>query len=124
MNVLINCIAVGAGGFMGSVWRYLMGRIPFLNKWSIPFHTLTVNIMGAIFIGMIVKCADSWGATDSAAVLFLKVGLCGGFTTFSTFSLEALGLLQSGRWLLFGLYAVLSLVLCIGGVMIGKWLVS
>lgn len=124
MHMLINCLAVGAGGFIGSVFRYLIGLIPFLNKWEIPFHTLIINAIGAIVIGMAVRYADSCDTANTAAVLFLKVGLCGGFTTFSTFSLESLELLQNGKWLLFGLYAALSLTLCIAGVWAGKSLAS
>ena len=122
--MLINCLAVGAGGFIGSVFRYLVGLIPFLNKSEIPFQTLAVNVIGAVMIGMIVQVAESYGNLNGPWLLFLKLGLCGGFTTFSTFSLEALGLLQSGRALMFGIYVVASLVLCIGGVFAGKMLVS
>lgn len=122
--MLINCLAVGAGGFIGSVFRYLVGLIPFLNKSVIPFQTLAVNVIGAVMIGMIVQAAESYGNLNGPWLLFLKVGICGGFTTFSTFSLEALGLLQSGRELMFGIYMAASLMLCIGGVFAGKLLVS
>lgn len=122
--MLINCLAVGAGGFIGSLFRYLVGLIPFLNKSEIPFQTLAVNVIGAVMIGMIVQAAESYGNLNGSWLLFLKVGICGGFTTFSTFSLEALGLLQSGRALMFGIYVAASLVLCIGGVFAGKMLVS
>lgn len=122
--MLINCLAVGAGGFIGSVFRYLVGLIPFLNKSDIPFQTLAVNVIGAVMIGMIVQVAESYGNLNGPWLLFLKVGICGGFTTFSTFSLEALGLLQSGRELMFGIYMAASLMLCIGGVFAGKMLVS
>ena len=122
--MLINCLAVGAGGFIGSVFRYLVGLIPFLNKSEIPFQTLAVNVIGAVMIGMIVQAAESYGEPNGPWLLFLKVGICGGFTTFSTFSLEAMGLLQSGRALMFGIYVAASLVLCIGGVFAGKVLVS
>lgn len=122
--MLINCLAVGAGGFIGSVFRYLIGLIPFLNKGAIPFQTLLVNVLGAVFIGMIVKASESCGSLNETTVLFLKVGICGGFTTFSTFSLEALGLLESGRGAAFAVYVTASLLLCIGGVFAGKWIVS
>lgn len=122
--MLINCLAAGAGGFIGSVFRYLVGLIPFLHKSEIPFQTLIVNVIGAVMIGMIVQAAESHGNPDGAWLVFLKVGICGGFTTFSTFSLEALGLLQSGRELMFVIYVAASLVLCIGGVFVGKMLIS
>ncbi len=122
--MLLKCLAVGAGGFIGSVFRYLVGLIPFLSKSEIPFQTLAVNVVGAVLIGMIVQSADTYGNISEQWMLFLKVGICGGFTTFSTFSLEALGLMQSGRMLLFGVYAAVSLALCIAGVYAGKMLVS
>lgn len=120
--MFLNCIAVGAGGFLGAVSRYLMGMIPFLQKDSLPYHTLLINVLGAILIGMIVKTADSTELLSPAAVLFLKVGVCGGFTTFSTFSLESLDLLESGRPAAFAVYALASVALCVAGVLGGKWL--
>ena len=84
--MLINCLAVGSGGFIGSVLRYLVGCIPVLTKGSVPFHTLLVNVLGAIFIGLIVGCSEKYISVDGELMLFLKVGLCGGFTTFSTFA--------------------------------------
>ena len=120
--MLLNCAAVGAGGFVGAVLRYLMGLIPFLQRGSLPYHTLLINVLGAILIGMIVKTADSTELLSPAAVLFLKVGVCGGFTTFSTFSLESLDLLQSGRPAAFAVYAIASVVLCVAGVLGGKWI--
>ena len=60
------------------------------------------------------------GALSREAVLFLKVGLCGGFTTFSTFSLETLGLIEGGQYAIAGAYALVSVVLCVAGVLVGK----
>ena len=120
--MVLNCIAVGAGGFLGAVLRYLMGMIPFLQKESLPYHTLLINVLGAILIGIIVKTADSSQILSPSAVLFLKVGVCGGFTTFSTFSLESLELLESGRPAAFAVYAAASVALCLAGVFCGKWL--
>ena len=140
--MFLNCIAVGAGGFLGAVSRYLMGMIPFLQKGSLPYHTLLINVLGAVLIGIVVKTADSTEILNPSTVLFLKeyrylddaayagryirtflkVGICGGFTTFSTFSLESLDLLQSGRPAAFAVYAITSVVLCVAGVLGGKWI--
>ena len=84
--MFLNCIAVGAGGFLGAVSRYLMGMIPFLQKGSLPYHTLLINVLGAVLIGIVVKTADSTEILNPSTVLFLKVGICGGFTTFHFFS--------------------------------------
>ena len=62
-------------------------------------------------------------ALPAPAVLFLKTGVCGGFTTFSTFSLEAVGLLESGQWLKGGGYVLASVALCLAGVVLGRALV-
>ena len=120
--MIIKCLAVGAGGFIGSVFRYLIGLAPFLNKWDIPLHTLAVNVIGAVIIGMVVKSAESYESVNETAVLLLKVGVCGGFTTFSTFSLEAVTLFQNGRYLLGGAYVLLSVALCVAGVLLGQCL--
>lgn len=122
-NMLINCLVVGVGGFIGSVLRYLVGLIPFLQRGDVPFQTLIVNVFGAIFIGILVKSADSCSFLHESMLLCLKVGVCGGFTTFSTFSLEALGFLENGKILLFLFYVCVTVILCILGVYVGKSLV-
>ena len=114
--------AVTSGDPVYQYSGYLMGLIPFLQRGSLPYHTLLINVLGAILIGMIVKTADSTELLSPAAVLFLKVGVCGGFTTFSTFSLESLDLLESGRPAAFAVYALASVALCVAGVLGGKWL--
>lgn len=119
--MLINCLAVGAGGFFGSVFRYMIGLIPFLNRHSLPYHTLLVNVIGAVIIGMAVKYSEDCQWMNGSLLLFVKVGVCGGFTTFSTFSLESLGLLEGGKIGTFCIYAAASVSLCILGVLLGRW---
>ena len=98
--MLLNCFAVGAGGFVGSILRYLIGLLPFLHKGAIPFQTLLVNLLGAVLIGVIAKNAELYGEINEQTLLFLKVGVCGGFTTFSTFALESASMIDEGRPLL------------------------
>jgi len=117
--MIVNCLAVGAGGFAGSICRYLISLIPVLNKGVIPFQTLLVNVVGAILIGIIVRSYEPGGWMSESTMLLLKVGICGGFTTFSTFSLESLQLMESGRIGAFAVYAGLSLILCIAGTLLG-----
>ena len=119
-----NCFAVGAGGFVGAVFRYLVGFIPQLQRGAFPLATLLINVAGAVLIGAVAEKAGSVSGMNPTLLLFLKVGVCGGFTTFSTFSLEGVGLLESGRTGLFFLYALLSVALCLGGVLLGRTLVS
>lgn len=121
--MFIQCIAVGVGGFIGSVFRYLISLIPTLHKGVIPWQTLLVNVVGAILIGMIVKYCSVHTEIDGNLILLLKVGVCGGFTTFSTFALESAGMLQGGNQAAAFFYALASVTLCIGGVFLGQYLI-
>lgn len=107
---------VGLGGAVGAMLRYAISLIPY--KGGFPLLTFVTNIIGALIIGFIVGYASKRNVNDSL-MLFLKTGLCGGFTTFSTFSLEAYNLFVSGSKILAVCYAVLSAVCCIIGVWLG-----
>ena len=89
-----NCLFVALGGGLGAVGRYLLSLIA--APWSFPVMTLLTNFLGAVVIGAVAQAAGQLPMSKSA-VLFLKTGLCGGFTTFSTFSLETVELLEQGR---------------------------
>jgi CrcB protein len=108
---------VGIGGAAGSMLRYAISLIPSKN--TFPFLTLITNILGAILIGCITGFAMKRNVNKNV-MLLLKTGLCGGFTTFSTFSLEAYSLMQSGKLPLAVIYAAASLFGCIGGVWLGR----
>ena len=90
-----------------------MGKLPLKEMTIFPVNTLLINLIGAFAIGLVAAAGSRYGAENSNLVLFLKVGLCGGFTTFSTFSLESLALIQEGRFLVFMAYAVSSVALCL-----------
>lgn len=122
--MLYNYLAVGAGGAVGAMCRYAMSLLPVLQRGPFPLATFLTNLAGAVLIGLVVGASQRWAQIPPALLLFLRVGVCGGFTTFSTFSLESLVLLEDGRPGLFGLYAVLSVVLCLLGVWLGKTLVG
>lgn len=107
---------VGLGGAVGAMLRYAISLIPY--KGGFPLLTFVTNILGALLIGFIVGYASKRNVNDSL-ILFLKTGLCGGFTTFSTFSLEAYNLFVGGSKILAVSYAVLSTVCCILGVCLG-----
>lgn len=120
-NIMMSVLCVGAGGFVGAVSRYGLGLIPLGSE--LPLMTLLINFVGSVVIGAVVEAASlSPNALPREAVLFLKVGLCGGFTTFSTFSLETFELIEGGQWLVAGTYALASVVLCVVGVLAGKML--
>jgi len=120
---MLNCLAVGLGGFIGSVMRYLIGQISVRESCIFPVKTFAINIIGAFLIGCIVALAGK-SHIDPKLILFLKVGICGGFTTFSTFSLETVTLMKGGNTAVAVAYAALSIVLGIGAVMAGQLVVK
>ena len=117
MKLFIKCLAVGIGGFLGSVLRYLLSEIP-IKQINYPVNTLITNIIGAIIIGMVISYADKTGMRPEK-LLLLKTGFCGGLTTFSTFSHETLKLIENGSLLLAGSYVILSVACSIVGVYLG-----
>ena len=108
---MIDCIAVGIGGFIGAICRYLIGMIPLKEGCEFPIKTLMINIAGSFLIGIVVALAMKTDSVDSRTVLFLKVGICGGFTTFSSFALETADLMKDGKMHLAVIYIVLSVML-------------
>lgn len=116
---MIECLFVGAGGFVGAILRYLMCLIPIGNDF--PVMTLIVNVLAAIFIGAVSEIADTYSGFPSNISLSLKTGVCGGFSTLSALSLETVELFESGHGVLGAGYAFLSVVLCVGGVLLGRF---
>lgn len=110
--MLLNCLFVGCGGFVGSVLRYLCNFIK-VGAGEFPVATFGINIIGSFAIMFLTGIFAKDAPLDSSFMLFLRVGLCGGFTTFSTFSAETLGLIESGNVLQAIAYAVLSVVVCL-----------
>ena len=111
--MILNCLFVGLGGFVGSVLRYLVSLVPLEHESGFPLVTLGINVLGAFLLGLIMTAAGRSSGLDARTLLFLKVGVCGGFTTFSTFALEAHGLLSGGKPLVALLYMILSVILCV-----------
>lgn len=106
---MIECIVVGIGGFIGAVCRYLIGLIPIKEGCIFPLKTFVINILGSFIIGIIAALAVKNNSPHPRVVLFLKVGICGGFTTFSSFALETNDLIQNGNTGIALLYAILSM---------------
>ena len=113
--MLQNLVLVALGGALGSVGRYLVGLAV-----AFPLGTLSVNVVGSFLIGFLwATQIDKTGGP----MPFLMIGVLGGFTTFSTFSLDVLRLAGDGRFGTAGLYVlgsvILSLLACYGGLMLG-----
>lgn len=119
----MTVLLVFAGGAVGAPSRYLLDRlIQSRHGWRFPVGTLTVNVLGCLLLGAIagVSGAPHW------VVALLGTGLCGGFTTFSTFSLEAVELASRGHLagaLKAGAYVGLSLALGLGAAALGSAIV-
>ena len=109
----VNCLFVGIGGFAGSVLRYLIGLLPYAPASGFPLKTLCINIIGSFCIALVGALAAKNPSLSPQLVLLLRVGVCGGFTTFSTFAYETSTLLQKGSVGTAAVYAVLSVVLSI-----------
>ena len=109
---------VALGGACGAAGRYAISLIPV--KTTFPILTLVTNVLGAVLIGFVVGFAAGKSDVSENTVLFWKTGVCGGFTTFSTFSLEAFQLIESKSYVLAGAYILLSVICCIVGIVCGK----
>lgn len=113
-------IIVGLGGFLGSVARYLSASyITRVHPGAFPGGTFAVNVVGSLIIGLVFGYAQRYNWTSPEWRLFLATGFCGGFTTFSSFSLENVQLLRQGDYAAFAAYASASLVLCMLATAVG-----
>ena len=116
-------IYVALGGALGSAARYAVSRIIQEHAGTaFPLHTMTVNIAGCLLIGLVGGVAQRAGSMPPALKLFLTVGFCGGFTTFSTFCNEAFALMRGSQCLLAALYATLSMLMGLLAVYAGNML--
>ena len=112
---------VGLGGFFGASLRYLLGKAASSQS-LIPAATLAINIFGSFMIGVLSLFSERHGLSRHSVILMLQAGFCGGFTTFSTFSLETFALISQGKMGHAALYAVLSVLCCLFSVAAGRTL--
>lgn len=115
-------ICAAAGGFFGAGGRYLASALPLWKNAAFPWGTLLINLAGAALIGFLAGIGERRPDISPGWITFWKTGVCGGFTTFSTFSLETLTLLEKGRLPLALAYAAGSVALCVLGVWAGRQL--
>jgi CrcB protein len=91
-------LLVAVGGLLGSVARYwLAGLVQRANGSTFPVGTLSVNVLGSFLVGFVMALSVERGAVGANARILLATGLCGGFTTMSTFSYETLALVRDGE---------------------------
>jgi fluoride exporter len=115
----------GAGGFLGSGSRYLLQKfIAIFFPVSFPYGTMFINITGCLLIGIIYALGDKTRLLTPEVRIFLTVGVCGGFTTFSTFSMDAYNLIQDRAFLYLSIYVLASVVLSIFATIAGIWLIK
>ncbi len=112
-------LAIALGGAAGSVARWWIGSLA--PDAAFPWATLAINVAGSLLLGMLVRAAVV-SAAPAELRLALTVGFCGGFTTFSTFSLETVRMAQSGAWGRAGAYVLASVLLSLAAVAAGMYL--
>ena len=112
-------LSVAGGGAIGALCRYLLFLL--IPSSSFPLTTLSINVLGSFSIGVFSILATAMNTSEWLRV-FIQVGILGGFTTFSTFSLDAINIWQDQRITMAGIYVFLSVFLCLVGVMAGTWL--
>ncbi len=107
-----NILLIGMGGFIGSVARYFLSRLNlYFYFLAIPIGTLSVNILGSFILGFLTGISEKSTILTADLRLLLMVGVCGGFTTFSTFTSENLMLMHNGQFFSLFLYTGLSILL-------------
>jgi CrcB protein len=126
MNIAYLWVALG--GALGSMARFWVnGLVSDKIGATFPWGTLVINVTGSFVIGVIGALAIPEGRLDTQsrvfATQFLMIGICGGYTTFSSFSLQTLNLLREREWLYVGGNVILSVVLCMFAVWLG-WLLG
>ncbi|TGV03032.1 fluoride efflux transporter CrcB [Flavivirga rizhaonensis] len=117
-------LLVFLGGGFGSVLRYIIGKYLNSAETGIPYGTFAANILGSLFIGIILGLAAKNDSLTQNQTLLLATGFCGGFTTFSTFAYENHVFLKSGDFTSFAFYTIASFIVGFLAVFLGMFLVK
>lgn len=123
---LTTCLIVMLGGAFGTLARYLIGLAAIPISQDLPWGTIAINIAGSFVIGFFGTLTLAHGRfpVPENFRLFVMIGICGGFTTFSSFSLQTLDLLRAGAPFRAGINIVASVVLCVLAVALGHYIAS
>ena len=113
MKNLFTLFAVGIGGFIGSVLRYLLSQFGRQFSITFPHGTLWANFLGCLFLGVITAVVSDTQSFSPNTRLFLTTGICGGFTTMSSFSYETFRFFQDSEYLYAAGYLAATIVGCI-----------
>lgn len=114
------CI-IGAGSFIGGASRFLLSRIVQNHSVSsFPYGTLAVNIIGCLIIGVLLGLSERNNLLNNEWRMFLTIGFCGSFTTFSTFASENIALIKDGNFFYFAIYTSLSVFFCLTATYLGS----
>ncbi len=116
-----TCLIVMAGGALGTFARYAISVLAMPISRDLPWGTVIINVTGSLIIGLFstLTLANGRFPVSDNMRLFVMIGLCGGYTTFSSFSLQTLDLLRSGAMVRACINVAASVVLCIGAVAVG-----
>lgn len=120
---MMAVLAVAGGGALGAVARYVVTGLAQRMAPSFPAGTTLVNVLGGLLVGLIAGALAARQGSSHYWQLFLIVGLCGGFTTFSAYSLETVRLLQSGAWPVALMTTVAQVVGSLVATGVGLWVV-
>ncbi len=116
---------VGMGGFTGTIARYLLQQFFYRNYPSLfPFGTLAVNLLGCLLIGIFFGISEHGNFLSQEWRMFLTIGFCGGFTTFSALSYECVQLLNAGAYTSMVAYTLASVVIGVVATFLGIWMVN
>ena len=122
-DIIRNTLFIGCGSFIGGAARYIISVAMKAMSKGFPWGTLIVNLVGSLVIGLLWGFFSKNSSESSSWALFMTVGICGGFTTFSAFSKEGLMMLQAGNFMSLMAYVVISVIAGIALVEAGYYLV-
>lgn len=123
--MLKSLLIVGTGSFIGGAMRYLLSTyIKNMYGQTFPWGTLVVNLLGCFVFGIIFALFSKYNSTDNTFCLLLTTGICGGFTTFSTFANESVQMIQNGNIGEFIGYMATSVIVGIALIALGYWIVK